>query len=105
MIIEQNRESADALYQLARYLPITMGVMSEQTQRLINTYLSVQDEIGPHREAFMEMLKNIRDVINDTSDTVDELVQIFTTCADRIMEIENSDVGHGQPQLILKKRS
>ncbi len=60
MKLEINRESAEALYQLARYLPATMKIMAEQTLNLVQTYQSVSDSVGPHEEQFLEMLKYIR---------------------------------------------
>ena len=102
MIIEQNRESADVLYQLADYLPLILRIMAEQTQHVYKTYQTLQDDLGPHRDVFNEILLNIRAVISETGDTVDELSDIFRKCADRIMEIEDS--GLDQPILKLKRK-
>lgn len=102
MKLELNRESAEALYQLAEELPAAMSEVVEGTVGLINVYQSVADSIGPHREQFLEMANQVRVLVGDQNDSATELARIFKECADAIMDFV--ETAPAQPQHVLKMR-
>ena len=104
MKLSINRESAQALYQLAETLPKTVKQMIAETLQLVQVYHSEEECIGPYRSQILEMLRMMRGATEDAGDTAGQLAKIFSGCADRIMNVVE-DAGRGQPELTLRRHS
>lgn len=102
MIISVDKESADALYQVAEYLPKTLAVIAEQTRHLLTVYQSVSENIGAHQDDFLAMAEGISSAISGSEDTANELSMLFKGTADRIMEY--IDDTPDQPERVLRRR-
>ena len=69
MKLSINRESAQALYQLAETLPKTVKQMIAETLQLVQVYQSEEECIGPYRSQILEMLRMMRGATEDAGDT------------------------------------
>lgn len=84
MKIALDRDSAQALRQLADTLPKAVSDITEATVQLMTVWQSCSDSVGPHAESFQSMLEHIRKAQLQASETLQTLPAGMRTAADRI---------------------
>lgn len=73
MQIEISYEGAAVLHEFADVLPGICDDLELETHRLIDTYHSVGDLVGPHGELFLELLTKIRQIQGASAETLTDL--------------------------------
>lgn len=86
MKISLNIESAQALRDFAKAMPVAINNIVEETQSLITVYKSVSDQVGPHEQQFDTMMKLISKAQNDATDAINALPPKLRYTADKIDE-------------------
>ena len=84
MEISLNKESADALRELADALPVAISSISEETQKLYQFYSSLSDDLGVHYEAFGRFVSQIQQAQRDASDAVLAIPPMMRATATKI---------------------
>lgn len=84
MKLSLNLESAEALREWANIFPIAIRNITEDTLHLIQTFQSVSDGLGEHREAFQEMLMHIQRMQENMVETIEFLPMMLNQTADKI---------------------
>lgn len=84
MRIELNQESANALRDLASAMPYAIMNITESTTRLIRTYQSVANEVGPHEKEFHEMLLHIKKMQIEAAEAIQQLPPRMIATAEKI---------------------
>lgn len=84
MRIELNQESADALRELAAAMPYAVANITESTTRLVRTYQSIADEVGPHEKEFCEMLLHVKKMQIEAAEAIQKLPPKMTATAEKI---------------------
>lgn len=93
--IKLDRESVDALRILAKALPQALQNIGESTDKLLNVYETVEEDIGPHTEEFKLMLKNVKKSITTSSEAVLQVPRILERTADKIEDYLDSRPSSG----------
>lgn len=84
MSIALNKEGADALREFAQAMPLAISSISESTEKLMNVYQSVAEELGEHDEAFQSMLMYVIAAQKKAAEAIEYLPQNLIRTADAI---------------------
>jgi hypothetical protein len=84
MKISLNEKSAQAMRDFAEAMPFAINNIVEETQRLIDVYNSVSDQVGPHQQDFETMMKLISQAQADAADAIKALPPKLRYTADKI---------------------
>ena len=68
----------------AEAMPFAINNIVEETERLINVYNSVADQVGPHQQDFDTMMKMISKAQADAADAIEALPPKLKYTADKI---------------------
>ena len=85
-----SHEGADYLRQFADVMPVAVEKIYQDTERLIQVYQSVSDEIGPHYRDFINMLQTIRRAVEISGQAIEALPKGLRITADRIDDYVDS---------------
>lgn len=84
MKLALNTESAAALREFAEAMPLVIENIRESTERVVQVYQSVAENVGPHNRDFYDMLMLIKDAQEVASDAIEALPKMLTSTADKI---------------------
>jgi hypothetical protein len=91
MKLSINEKSVDALRTFAETIPTVLGVLEEETERLVQLYYNLADNLGPHGDSFEEMLLHIKQSKQISAEAIEELSYMLRATADRM----ESFIRHG----------
>lgn len=84
LVLELNMESAEALREFAEAMPLAIMNIVQSTERVVQTYQSVADEVGPHSQDFYDMIMLVRAAQERAVEAVEELPPRMRYVADQI---------------------
>ena len=84
MKLALNTESANALREFAEAMPVTIENITESTERVVEVYQSVAENVGPHNQDFYSMLMFIKSAQIAAAEAVQVLPTMLNTTADKI---------------------
>lgn len=84
MKLALNTESAIALREFAESMPLAIQNILESTEKVVQVYQSVAEELGVHNQDFYDMLMLIKKAQEETAEAIQELPKMLTTTADKI---------------------
>ena len=84
MKLSLNTESAAALREFAESMPLAIQNIVESTEKVIQVYQSVAEELGKHNQDFFDMLMLIKKAQEETAEAILELPKMLNTTADKI---------------------
>lgn len=84
MKLSLNNESAVALREFAAAMPLALENIAESTEKVVQVYQSVAEEVGPHNQDFYEMLMLIKSAQEAAADAVQALPPMLNATADKI---------------------
>lgn len=79
-----SNESVAVLREFADKIPAVVENIIEDTKRLIEVYNNVEDEVGPHREDFLQLFHSINRSQKASGDAIKELSYILRCTADKM---------------------
>lgn len=79
-----NQESADALREFARSIPLAVNEIVDATERLTATYDQLQEGLGEHAEDFKDLIQKICKMQETAKDAIDTLPARLNTAACKI---------------------
>ncbi len=82
--IFMTQEGADALREFAQAMPLAIANIVESTEKLIQVYQSVAEEVGPHEQDFYDMLMLIKRAQETAAEAIQELPPQLNATADKI---------------------
>lgn len=96
-------EGAMYLREWADAMPIAIQNIITSTERVTSVYQIVSDNVGPHREAFYQMLLSIKKAQEDSVDALSSLPVKLRKTADKIDKYCDSSVDgtHASPVIKL----
>lgn len=84
MKLALNTESAIALREFAESMPLAIQNIVESTEKVVQVYQSVAEELGVHNQDFYDMLMLIKKAQEETAEAIQKLPKMLTTTADKI---------------------
>lgn len=84
MKLALNKESAEALRTFADAMPWAIEELTTSTEKLLDVYQSVEEDVGEHRQDFLEMLNLIKKATIASQDAIQELPEKMRYTADLI---------------------
>lgn len=108
MVLQLNRETVNALRDLAAALPVALEKIANDTMDMVDVLHAAEERIGPHKEDIMHMLENIKEMLENNADNYNTIVKSLNAAADLLEEILNESIDSdgapsiGQKQLKLR---
>lgn len=97
MKLALNKKSAEALYELANKLPTSVDAITEETEKLLALYKSLEADLGIHREQFESLLLHAQKSIILLSSSISQAQIILYLTGDYILRyIGREDLEFGQ---------
>lgn len=84
MKLALNTESAIALREFAEAMPLAIENIIESTEKVVQVYQSVAENVGPHNQDFYNMLMLIKAAQEVAAEAVQALPPMLNTTADKI---------------------
>lgn len=84
MILSLNHKSAMALREFAEAIPQAIQNISDDTDKLIGVYQSVQEKVGVHGDDFHNLLQSIEKVQKDAAQAMEALPHMLIETAVKI---------------------
>ena len=84
MILSLNHKGAQALRDFAEAIPQAIQNISDDTDKLIGVYQSVQEKVGVHGDDFHTLLQSIEKVQKDAAQAVEVLPHMLVETAEKI---------------------
>ena len=84
MKLELTYESASELRRFADVMPVALENIIQSTEKLIEVYQSVAEDVGPHRQDFYDMLMLIKAASEKSRDAIQILPPMMHKTADEI---------------------
>lgn len=84
MRLALNTESAIALREFAEAIPLAIENITESTEKVVQVYQSVAEDVGPHNQEFYDMLMLIKSAQEAAAGAVQELPPMLNATADKI---------------------
>lgn len=84
MKLALNTESAIALREFSESMPLAIQNIVESTEKVVQVYQSVAEELGVHNQDFYDMLMLIKKAQEETAEAILELPKMLNTTADKI---------------------
>ena len=82
MKLALNTESATALREFAEAMPLAIENITESTEKVVQVYQSVAEDVGPHNQDFYNMLMLIKSA--QEAEAVQALPPMLNATADKI---------------------
>ena len=79
-----SHEGANFLREWASVMPVTLENITSSTEKVVQVYQQVAENVGPHRQDFYEMLLLIKAAQENLSDALRELPIGLNNTADKI---------------------
>lgn len=84
MELALNTESAIALREFAQAMPLAIENITESTEKVVQVYQSVAEDVGPHNQDFYNMLLLIKSAQEAAAEAVQKLPTMLNNTADKI---------------------
>lgn len=84
MKLALNTESATALREFAEAMPLAVENITESTEKVVQIYQSVAENVGPHNQDFYNMLMLIKSAQENASEAIQALPVMLNATADKI---------------------
>lgn len=84
MKLALNTESATALREFAEAMPLAIDNIAESTEKVVQVYQSVAEDVGPHNQDFYNMLMLIKNAQEAAAEAVQALPPMLNATADKI---------------------
>ena len=84
MKLALNTESATALREFAEAMPLAIDNIAESTEKVVQVYQSVAEDVGPHNQDFYNMLMLIKSAQETAAEAVQALPPMLNATADKI---------------------
>lgn len=84
MRLALNTESATALREFAEAMPLAIENITECTEKVVQIYQSVAENVGPHKQDFYNMLMLIKAAQEVAMEAVQALPSMLNATADKI---------------------
>ena len=84
MKLSINSESSAALREFAEAMPLALENIRVSTEDLFGVYQSVADGVGPHEDAFKQMLVTVQKAQENASNSIQKLPEMLKKTADKI---------------------
>lgn len=84
MKLALNTESATALREFAEAMPLAIDNIAESTEKVVQVYQSVAEDVGPHNQDFYNMLMLIKNAQETAAEAVRALPPMLNATADKI---------------------
>ncbi len=84
MRLALNTESAIALREFAEAMPLAIENITESTEKVVQVYQSVAEDVGPHNQDFYNMLMLIKSTQEAAAEAVQALPPMLNATADKI---------------------
>lgn len=84
MKLELNAESADALREFGRVMPIAISNITSSTLKMCSVFYSVADKLGVHRQSFYDMLVLVKKAQEHSTGAIETLPRMLNSTADKI---------------------
>lgn len=79
-----NSESAEALREFAKAMPVAVDNIVNSTETVIGVYQSVAESVGPHNQDFSNMLTSIKNAQELAEEAISVLPDKLNGVADKI---------------------
>lgn len=79
-----NPESAAALREFAEAMPLAIENITESTEKVVQVYQSVAENLGPHNQDFYDMIMLIKSAQEKAAEAVQALPPKLIDTADKI---------------------
>lgn len=84
MKLALNTESAMALREFAEAMPLALENITASTEKVVQVYQSVAENVGPHNQDFLNMLMLIKTAQESAAEAIQALPVRLIATADKI---------------------
>jgi hypothetical protein len=84
MKLALNTESASAMREFAQVMPFALENIVQATEKVVQVYQSVAEDVGPHNQDFYDMIMLIKSAQENAAEAIEALPGMLAATADKI---------------------